>query len=245
MNDFEKKVGIVTGGTKGIGKFMVKHLIARGAKVYVLARDAEVGKQIEQELGPRCVFRQADVTDGDQVQSVVDAIVEAEKHLDFLVNNAGVTKDNLLVRMRDDEWDLVFATNLKGAFYCTKAVARTMMKQRSGAILNVTSIVGITGNAGQANYASAKAGLIGFTKSIARELASRHVRVNAIAPGFFETQLTIGLPDALKQKYLENIPLGRFGTGDEIAEVACFLLSDRASYITGQVLNVDGGMVML
>jgi len=244
MNDFTNKVGIVTGGTKGIGKFITKHLIARGAKVYILARDAEAGKKAEQELGAHCLFRPVDVTNGGQVQETIDSIIETEKRLDFLVNNAGVTQDNLLLRMSEEQWDFVFATNLKGAFYCTKAVARAMMKQRAGAILNITSIVGITGNAGQANYASAKAGLIGFTKSIAREFSSRNIRANAIAPGFFETQLTVDLPPELKERYLKEIPLGRFGTLDEIAEVACFLLSERASYITGQILNVDGGMVM-
>ncbi len=244
MNDFTSKVGIVTGGTKGIGKAITQHLLKQGAKVYIFGRDVESGKQTEQELGSHCLFRAVDVTNGKQIQDTIDAILDAEKRLDFLVNNAGITQDNLLMRMSDEQWDLVFATNLKGAFYCTKAVTRPMMKQRAGAILNITSIVGIIGNAGQANYASAKAGLIGFTKSIARELASRNIRVNAIAPGFFETQMTAKLPETLRKKYEESIPLERFGTLDEVAEAACFLLSGRASYITGQILNVDGGMVM-
>jgi 3-oxoacyl-[acyl-carrier protein] reductase len=244
MNDFAGKVGIVTGGAKGIGKAITQHLIRRGAKVYIFGRDQESGRQAEQELGTQCLFRSVDVTHGKQIQEAVDALVEAEKRLDFLVNNAGITQDNLLIRMSDEQWDLVFATNLKGAFYCTKSVTRPMMKQRAGAILNVASVVGIIGNAGQANYASAKAGLLGLTKSVARELASRNVRVNAIAPGFFETQMTAQLPEELRKNYEASIPLARFGTLDEVAEAACFLLSDRASYITGQILNVDGGMVM-
>jgi 3-oxoacyl-[acyl-carrier protein] reductase len=244
MNEFSGKIGIITGGTKGIGRAIAQHLIRREAKVFIFGRDADTGKKVEQELGSRCSFHAVDVTNGTQVQETIHAIVEAEKRLDFLVNNAGVTQDNLLLRMSDDEWDLVISTNLKGAFYCTKAVTRSMIKQRAGAILNIASVVGIVGNAGQANYASAKAGLIGFTKSVARELSSRNIRVNAIAPGFFETQMTAPIPDALKKEYVESIPLGRFGTLDELAEAACFLLSDRASYITGQILNVDGGMVM-
>lgn len=242
--DFTDKIGIVTGGTRGIGKAIVNMLVARGAKVYVFARDAQAGQTLEKELGPRCVFAQADIANGAHIDKLIENIFKSEGHIDFLVNNAGMTKDNLLLRMKDDDWDAVLTTNLKGAYHCTKSVARWMLKQRSGAIVNITSVVGQIGNAGQANYSAAKAGLIGFTKSVARELASRGIRVNAVAPGFIETAMTKQLPEDLQKQYLNSIPLGRFGRAEEVAETVCFLLSDRASYITGHVVNADGGMVM-
>lgn len=244
LQGFAGKVGIVTGGTRGIGKAITQMLVARGAKVYVFARDPQAGQALQQELGPRCLFTQADITNSAQIDELIEKIFKSEGHIDFLVNNAGITQDTLLVRMKDEDWNAVLTTNLTGAYHCTKSVTRWMLKQRSGAIVNITSVVGQIGNAGQANYASAKAGLIGFTKSVARELGSRGIRVNAVAPGFIETAMTEHLPQELQKKYLDSIPLGRFGTATEVAEVVCFLLSERASYITGHVVNVDGGLVM-
>ncbi len=242
--EFAGKVGIVTGGTRGIGKAIAVALIAQGAKVYGWARDEKAGRRLEKELGEGYIFQQADVTDSHKIEVLAKEIVNKESKIDFLVNNAGITRDNLLLRMREEDWDAVLNINLKGAYICTKAVARYMLRQHKGAILNIASVVGEIGNPGQANYVAAKAGLIGFTKSIAKELGSRGIRANALAPGFIATGMTEGLPSELKHKYLEAIPLGRFGQAEEVAEAACFLLSDRASYITGQVLNIDGGLVM-
>lgn len=242
--EFAGKVGVVTGGTRGIGKAIAAALIAKGAKVYGWARDEKAGRQLERELGVQYIFQQADVTDNAKIEALTKELYEKEGRIDFLVNNAAIARDNLLLRMREEDWDAVLNINLKGAYICTKAVARYMLRQHKGAILNIASVVGEIGNPGQANYVAAKAGLIGFTKSIAKELGCRGIRVNALAPGFIATGMTEGLSDELKKKYLEAIPLGRFGSAEEVAEAACFLLSDRASYITGQVLNIDGGMVM-
>ena len=242
--EFAGKVGIVTGGTRGIGKAIAVALISKGARVYGWARDEKAGRQLEKELGAQYIFHQAEVIDSVKIEALTKELYEKEKRIDFLVNNAGITRDNLLLRMREEDWDAVLNINLKGAYICTKAVARYMLKQQRGVILNIASVVGEIGNPGQANYAAAKAGLIGFTKSIAKELGSRGIRVNALAPGFIAAGMTENLPDELKHKYLEAIPLGRFGSAEEVAEAACFLLSDRASYITGQVLNIDGGLVM-
>ncbi|NMA65751.1 MAG: 3-oxoacyl-[acyl-carrier-protein] reductase, partial [Clostridiaceae bacterium] len=185
-----------------------------------------------------------DISNSDNVNALINKTIEAFGSIDVLVNNAGITRDNLLIRMNEDDWDSVIQTNLKGTFLCTKAVVRLMMKKRRGSIINIASIVGLMGNSGQANYSASKAGIIGFTKSIAREFASRGITVNAIAPGFIETNMTDTLPEEIKENYLKNIPLGRFGTPSDVADLAVFLASDGAKYITGQVINVDGGLYM-
>ncbi len=212
-----------------------------------VSRTAENSEKVAQEvraLGRRAWAYALDVSDGAAVAAVVEKILGETLKVDILVNNAGITRDGLLVRMSEADWDTVLDTNLKGAFLFTKALARAFMKQRSGRIINIASVVGLIGNAGQSNYASSKAALIGFTKSVARELASRGVLVNAIAPGFIETDMTAGLNDQLKAELLKSIPLGSFGKAEDIANAALFLASPAARYITGQVLTVDGGMVM-
>jgi 3-oxoacyl-[acyl-carrier protein] reductase len=198
---------------------------------------------IESE-GRKALALQVNVADSQQVDHAVKEVLSAFGRIDILVNNAGITRDNLLVRIKEEDWDQVVDTNLKGAFLCTKAVARTMMKQRYGRIINISSVVGVMGNLGQANYVASKAGLIGLTKATARELASRGITVNAIAPGFIQTDMTAALPEDVKEQMLTAIPLGRFGGAEEVAEAVKFLASDGAAYITGQTLHVDGGMVM-
>lgn len=241
------QVAIITGAGGGIGAAVAMALAEAGAHVVVndvVAEAAEaVAKQVE-ECGVRTLVDTADITDADQVQRMVDAVMEEFGRIDILVNNAGITRDNLLIRMKEAEWDAVLTVNLKGTFNCTKAVARTMMKQRSGRIINVASVVGLTGNAGQANYSASKAGVIGLTKTTARELAPRGITVNAIAPGYFKTSMTEKLPESAKEAFLKQIPLGRAGSAEDVANVVAFLSSSEASYITGQVICVDGGMVM-
>jgi len=241
------KVAIVTGGSRGIGRAVSLRLAREGADVAVVfagnreKAEAVVGEI--QEMGRRSVAIQADVSQADQVDAMVKQVIEAFGRIDILVNNAGITRDNLLLRLKEEDWDAVLSTNLKGVFLCTKAVTRQMMKQRFGRIINISSVVGLIGNPGQANYVAAKAGVIGLTKTAARELASRGITVNAIAPGFIETDMTAVLGEETREQMLGQIPLGRFGSAEDVAGAVAFLASDDAAYITGQTLNVDGGMV--
>jgi len=242
--DLTGKTAFVTGSTRGIG-FAIAHALHKaGAKVAIVGRDRVKAEEVATKLGNGAAGFACDVTVGSQVEA---AIAETEKALgpiDILVNNAGLTRDNLILRMSEEEWDAVLAANLKGAYFTIKAVTKGMMKRRSGRIINITSVVGITGNKGQANYAASKAGLIGLTKSVAREYASRNVLVNAVAPGFIETDMTSALPDEAKAAMLGGVSLGRPGRPEDIAGAVLFLASDLAGYITGQVLAVDGGMTV-
>ncbi len=238
---------MVTGGARGIGREIALLFAREGADIALCDVNAEVlgatQKEIE-SLGRSAVTGIVDVTKSDQVESFVQKTLDKFKKIDILVNNAGITKDGLLVRMSESDWDAVIAVNLKGAFNCTKAVSKIMMKQRGGRIVNMASIIGIMGNAGQANYAASKGGLIALTKTVAKELASRNVRANAIAPGFIQTDMTAKLPENVKTEMLKYVPLAKFGTVTDVANLALFLASDNSSYITGQVIQVDGGMVM-
>ena len=247
MTDFTDKTAIVTGAGSGIGKAIALELASRGCDVAVCGRRLEPVQATAAEitaLGRRAYAASADVSNGESVTAFVAEVLKAFGHIDILVNNAGLTRDNLLIRMSEEEWDAVLGTNLKGAFLLSKAVARPMMKQRSGAIVNISSVVGLIGNPGQCNYAASKAGLIALTQSMAKELASRNIRVNAVAPGFIVSQMTDALPDDLKSAMLAQIPAGRFGEVADIAKAVAFLAGPDASYITGQTLSVNGGLVM-
>ena len=249
MIDLTGKAALVTGGSRGIGRAIGLRLARQGADVAFTykgnaAAAAEATAAIEAE-GRRALAIQADASDPESADGVVKGVIEAFGKVDILVNNAGVTRDDLIMRMTAEAWREVLETNLFGAFWMTKAVTRPMLKARGGRIINITSVSGQAGQTGQANYSSAKAGLIGLTKASARELASRGITVNAVAPGFVLTELTKDLPDALQAQITERTPLGRFGTTEEIADAVAFLVSDEAGYITGQVLAVDGGLVMM
>lgn len=248
MGRFEGKAAIVTGASRGIGREIALLLAKEGAKVAVnysgsQAKAEEVVALILAEGGEAFAV-QADVSNADSVKLMVEQTLELFGSIDLLVNNAGITKDNLLMRMKEEEWDDVININLKGVFLCTKGVTRQMMRQRSGKIVNVASIVGVSGNPGQANYVAAKAGVIGFTKTAAKELASRNITVNAVAPGFITTDMTDALNEEVKSQMLTAIPLGKLGSPEDVARTVLFLLSEDAAYITGQTIHVDGGMVM-
>lgn len=239
------KVALVTGGSRGIGKAVASRLAGAGARVALVdVVDPEQLEATAREIGGGAIAVRANVVDADDVGAAVSQIEEQLGPIDVLVNNAGITRDGLLIRMTEEAWSAVLDVNLKGVFNMTKAVARGMMKRRGGRVVNIASVVGITGNAGQANYSASKAGVIGFTKSVAKELAARNVLVNAVAPGFIDTDMTRALPEAARETLRKLIPLGRLGAAEDVANAVLFLSSDLASYMTGQVVVVDGGMVM-
>ncbi len=245
---FEGQSALVTGASRGIGREIAIHLAKNGANVAINyagneQRALDVARECE-SYGVKAITVQANVADGKDVQDMVKVVLAEFGSLEILVNNAGITKDGLVMRMKEEDFDAVIDTNLKGVFNCSKAVTRQMMKQRYGRIINISSVVGVLGNAGQANYVASKAGVIGLTKSLARELANRNINVNAVAPGFIETDMTDALSEEMKETMLQQIPLGKLGSASQVAGVVNFLASDAASYMTGQTLHVDGGMVM-
>ncbi|QIB26229.1 3-oxoacyl-[acyl-carrier-protein] reductase [Caloranaerobacter azorensis] len=242
------KIALITGGSRGIGKAIALKLASLGANIVVnyTKSDAKAKEVIKlaEEMGVRAIAVKADVSNKDDVENFINKVLDEFGRIDILVNNAGITRDNLLMRMKEEEWDDVININLKGTFNVTKTAIRSMIKQKSGSIINIASVIGITGNQGQCNYAASKAGIIGFTKSIAKEVAKKKVRVNAVAPGFINTDMTDKLPDKVKEEYLTKIPLNRLGEPEDIANAVAFLASDLSSYITGQVLIVDGGLLI-
>lgn len=244
----EKQVAVVTGGSRGIGRAISLELAISGRRVAIVYKNnkdkaLETLREIESLRGEGDIF-QADITKWDEVEEVVKGVLTKWGRIDILINNAGITRDALLFKMTEQDWDEVLDTDLKGAFICTRIMARQMVKNREGRIVNIASVIGEIGNIGQSNYSAAKAGLIGFTKACARELSRWNITVNAVAPGYIETEMTKGLDESIKQDYLNKIPLGRFGKAEEVAKLVLFLVSKDASYITGQVINIDGGLVM-
>ena len=247
--DFSGKVAIVTGGRSGIGRAIAKNLAQKGSQVVIGNRDEEqaqyAAKEIAASSGHRSLAVGVDVSNYESANAMIKKVLSELGRIDILVNNAGTTRDTLILRMKEEDWDTVLDTNLKGAWNCSKAVIQPMMKQRFGRIINISSVSGLSGQAGQTNYSASKAGLIGLTKALAREVATRGITVNAVAPGFVPTALTAELPDDLKESMMQFIPMNRWGTPEEIASAVAFFASEEASYITGQVLSVDGGMMMM
>jgi 3-oxoacyl-[acyl-carrier protein] reductase len=248
MIDLSDKVAVVTGGAQGIGRAIVEALAAQGANLVVADLQEEKAQALAEEIaastGRRAIAIKVNVANSDSAKAMIDRAIDEFGRVDILVNNAGTTRDNLIIRMSEADWDLILNINLKGAFNCSKAVVRPMMKQHYGRIINISSVSGLAGQAGQTNYSASKAGLIGFTKALAKEIGGRSITVNAVAPGFIETELTADLPQELKDWGIQMTPLGRFGQPEDVAKAVVFLASDAASFITGHVLSVDGGMVM-
>ena len=246
--DFAGKTAVVTGGSRGLGRAICLELAKGGANVVLCyaGNEAAASETVAacEALGAKALAVRCDVAKADEVKALMDAAVQAFGRIDILVNNAGITRDGLLMMMKEEDFDAVINANLKGAFLCMKAVSRLMMKQRYGRIVNLSSVVGLRGNAGQVNYAASKAGVIGMTKSLAKELATRGVTVNAVAPGFIDTDMTAAMPQAAREATLASIPMGRMGAPEDVAKAVAFLASDEAAYVTGQVLAVDGGMAM-
>ncbi len=243
------RIALVTGAARGIGRAIALELAGPGMLIYIndvaLGEDADLTRQQVEARGAQARITEFNVADTAQVQEALDRLIQESGRLDILVNNAGITRDNLIVRMKEAEWDQVLAVNLKGAYNCIRSATKPMLKQRYGRIINISSVVGVMGNPGQANYVASKAGLIGLTKAVARELGSRNITVNAVAPGFIQTEMTEALPQKTREEMLAQIPLRRFGTPEEVAHAVAFLASDAAAYLTGQVIHVNGGMIMI
>jgi|TARA_B110000263_G_scaffold61402_1_gene52791 3-oxoacyl-[acyl-carrier protein] reductase len=247
MFNLSNKIAIVTGASRGIGSAIAHNLSKAGAKVVLISRSIDALKSVESEIksnGGEAISITADVSNLESFTNAISQVVETWGTVDILINNAGITKDNIILRLKEEDWDAVIDINLKGCFNGIKAVARPMLKARSGRIINITSVIGLIGNSGQSNYAASKAGILGLTKSIAKELGPRNITVNAIAPGYIQTEMTDNLDQTSKDNLMKSIPLQRLGKPEEIASLVCFLASEEAAYITGQTLNVDGGMVM-
>ena len=241
---FENKVVIVTGGAAGIGRVTAENFAKEGARIAICDVNPEAGQAAAKALGPEASFEQVDVASSAAVLGWIEGVLDKYGQIDVLVNNAGITRDGLIMRMKEEDWDAVINVNLKSAFNCIKAVSKIMLKQRSGRIINLASVVGVMGNPGQANYVASKAGMIGLTKTVAKELGARGITVNAVAPGFIQTDMTAVLSDKAKEAMLGMIPLQRAGTPQDVADAITFLASDQAAYITGQVIHVTGGMYM-
>ena len=241
---FENKVVMVTGGAAGIGRVTAENFASEGARIAICDVNPEAGEAAAKALGPEASFEQVDVANSTAVSSWIEGVFDKYGQIDVLVNNAGITRDGLIMRMKEEDWDAVISVNLKSAFNCIKSVSKIMVKQRSGRIINLASVVGVMGNVGQANYVASKAGMIGLTKTVAKELGARGITVNAVAPGFIETDMTAVLSDKVKAFMLSMVPLQRAGTPQDVADAITFLASDQAAYITGQVVHVTGGMYM-